>query len=81
MNEDKVFLAKLAIFIISVCFIYFFAVTFIPLPKSGERFADVILGVLLGSGFTVVIAFFFGSSKGSADKNTTIDRLTDTIPK
>jgi hypothetical protein len=47
---------------------YFAFVTFGDIPPSGTRFADTILGVLIGTVMTGFFNFFFGSSKGSRDK-------------
>jgi len=42
---------------------YFFSVTFIPIPEQGQRFADIILGFLLGTAVATIIGFFYGNSK------------------
>mgnify|MGYP003338341636 FL=1 len=42
---------------------YFFSVTFIPIAEQGQRFADIILGFLLGTAVATIIGFFYGSSK------------------
>lgn len=47
---------------------YFAFVTFGEVPQSGTRFADTILGVLIGTVMTGFFNFFFGSSKSSKDK-------------
>ena len=51
---------------------YFGFVTFGDIPPSGTRFADTILGVLIGTVLTGFFNFFFGSSKGSQDKTQAI---------
>lgn len=43
---------------------YFFAVTFLPMPKDSQHFADIILGFLLGTAVATIIGYFFGNSKG-----------------
>ena len=48
--------------------IYFFCVTFVPLPEGGRDFANIILGFLLGTAVATIISFFYGSSKSSKDK-------------
>jgi hypothetical protein len=53
--------------IISVA--YFFAITFMKVPPEGRDFANIILGFLVGTAVTTIFAFFYGSSKGSQDKN------------
>lgn len=43
---------------------YFFAVTFLPMPKDSQHYADIILGFLLGTAVATIIGYFFGNSKG-----------------
>lgn len=43
--------------------LYFFAVTFLPMPKDSQHFADIILGFLLGTAVATIIGYFFGNSK------------------
>jgi len=66
--KDKRLLIWIAVGIILICFAYFFAVTFAGVPEGGQRYADLILGALIGSGFTALISFNYRSSKGSDDK-------------
>lgn len=47
---------------------YFIGVTFWPPPADGVRIADTILGVLIASVIGVMFAYFYGSTKGSAEK-------------
>lgn len=42
--------------------LYFFGVTFIPMPDKAAHFADIILGFLLGTAVATIIGFFFGNS-------------------
>jgi len=48
--------------------LYFFFVTFIPMPQGGRDFANIILGFLLGTAVATIISFFYGSSKSSKEK-------------
>lgn len=48
--------------------IYFAAVTFYPPPADGTHVADTILGVLISTVLGSMIAYFYGSTKGSAEK-------------
>lgn len=63
-------------------FIYYFAIfwsifaagyigfiTFGTIPTDNQRFADTILGFLLGTVVATILQFFFGSSMGSKDKD------------
>lgn len=52
--------------------VYFFAVTFAPMPAGGRDFANIILGFLLGTAVATIISFFYGSSKSSKDKTEAI---------
>ena len=42
-----------------------------PIPEANKDVVMVLVGVL-ASGFTMVLGYFYGSSKGSADKNDII---------
>lgn len=42
--------------------IYFFAVTFLEVPKTGEAFANFILGFLTGTAVATIIGFFYGGA-------------------
>lgn len=66
-------------------FIYFFAaawslmaclyigfITFGKIPEQNVRFADTILGFILGTVVATILQFFFGTSKGSRDKDETM---------
>jgi prepilin signal peptidase PulO-like enzyme (type II secretory pathway) len=70
------FLLYLASGILMVCVAYFFAVTFIPVTPSGQKYADIILGALIGAGFTGMISFYYGSSKSAQDKAETMKTMT-----
>ena len=68
-------------------FIYFYAmfwsacsaayigfITFGDIPKDNVRFADTILGFILGTVVATIIQFFYGSSKGSQDKTAALTK-------
>ena len=74
-DNQKKFIGYLAVGVISMTFVYFFAVTFLPMPETGAKYADIILGALISSGFVAILAFYFGSSKGSADKTEAMQGL------
>lgn len=48
--------------------LYFAAVTFWPPVAAGQRIADTILGVLISTVLGTILAYFYGSTKGSAEK-------------
>ncbi len=52
--------------------VYIFFITFGAIPADNVRFADTILGFVLGTVIATILNFFLGSSKQSRDKDTTI---------
>lgn len=51
---------------------YIAAITFITIPPANIRFADTILGFILGTVIATILNFFFGSSKSSKDKDNAL---------
>lgn len=73
-------------------FVYYFAaawslftmgyiafITFAAVPPSSQRFADTILGFLLGTIVATIINYFFGSTKSSKDKDGHLGALVEAI--
>jgi len=58
-----------------VTFAYIFFITFWTIPETNVRFADTVLGFMLGTLLATIITFFFGSSSGSLAKSQTIEKL------
>ena len=59
----------------SVCSVaYIGAITFATIPDQNIRFADTILGVILGTVIATILNFFYGTSKSSQDKT---DKLAE----
>ena len=48
---------------------YIAFITFGHIPEDNQRFADTILGFLLGTVVATILQFFFGSSMGSKKKD------------
>lgn len=66
---SKRFVYGFAIYWSVVASIYIACITFINIPTTSVRFADTILGFLLGTIITTIIQFFYGSSYGSRLKD------------
>jgi hypothetical protein len=59
----------------SVCsVVYIGFITFATIPAPNVRFADTILGFLLGTVVATILNFFYGTSKSSQDKT---DKLAE----
>lgn len=61
--------------------LYIFLITFIAIPAANIRFADTILGFLLGTIIAQVFNFFYGSSKSSKDKDNSLSEAIKGITK
>lgn len=71
-NYERRFLLWFAAAIVFFIMLYCSAVTFIDIPRENKDLANFALGALIGSGFTVIVGFFFGSSKSNKEKDDTI---------
>ena len=65
---SKRFIYIMASFWSVVSAIYIGFITFTPIPPENIRFADLVIGFLLGQIVATMINFFFGSSSGSMRK-------------
>lgn len=64
------FLNFFAVYIITIAFIYIFAITFLDVPKENVRFADTAIGFILGTVIALIINWAFRSSKAQIDKES-----------
>lgn len=71
---SKRFVYYLASFWSVFSVIYITAITFCSIPLQNVRFADTILGFLLGTIIATVINYFFGSSRSSALKTELLNK-------
>lgn len=55
--------------------IYVSMITFGTVPQANQRYADTVLGFLLGTIVATIINYFFGSSKSSKEKDATISGM------
>jgi predicted Zn-dependent protease len=74
---SKRFIYYLAAFWSMSAVFYIFIITYYK--PDNERIADTVLGFLLGTIVATIINFFFGSSKGSSDKQALLEVLTNKI--
>ena len=86
---DACKMLRLAYTIVLSSVIYFFCVTFVPIPETGEDNAKYIIGFLVGTGLTTIIAYYFkrvGASpelptNGAATTDSTVTTHTETAPE
>lgn len=73
LKQDDVFSKRFVYYLSSfwsvISAVYIFFITFLEVPLSSVRYADTILGFLLGTIIASIINYFLGSSFGS-DKKT-----------
>ncbi len=84
MQDDlfsKRFIYVYAAMVTAFTFAYIFGITWFDVPKENQRIVDTVLGFLLGVSLSAIIQFFFGSSKGSSDKQQKISELTEQISR
>jgi protein-S-isoprenylcysteine O-methyltransferase Ste14 len=75
MDQKKKIILIMACAVMFLAFAYLFMVTFVPIPATGSDHSKVIVGFILGTALAGIIAYYWGSSKGSADKSKTIDQV------
>ena len=75
---NRRFLAFFAVGLCVAAMCYVAAITFLPLPKENARFADTVLGFILGTVMATPIGFFFGSTKSSQAKDSVIAAKVNT---
>jgi hypothetical protein len=64
----KRYVLYLATFWSITAVMYIFLITFTNIPETNVRFADTILGFLLGTVVATILNFFLGSSASSKEK-------------
>jgi hypothetical protein len=74
-NAKDIFMYSLAALIILLLFLSLYFILTKSVPQENRDLAYMSFGLALGWG-TMVISYFFGSSKGSADKNEMMHSYT-----
>jgi len=74
MKTSSMFMYGLAILIVVGFFSIVLILMFVCMPQDNEKLLYMVLGGLLVQ-FGNIINYFFGSSKGSSDKNAIIAKL------
>ena len=54
-------------------FVLIYLLIFSPIPGENSDVLNLVVGALIGS-FATVVSYFYGSSKGSADKTSMMNK-------
>ena len=65
-KKNLSFLLGVSVIVLTV--IVTIALFFVEIPTNNAEVLYMTVGIIIGTGFTTVINFFFGSSQGSKDK-------------
>ena len=76
---SKRFIYYFAMFWAVAAAIYIGFITFAPIPEANIRFADTVLGFLLGTIVSQIISFFYGSSRSSQSKDELIKSVVEGV--
>jgi len=73
LNQDDTFSKRFLYYFAAgwslFAMLYVAAITFVGVPEDSVRFADTVLGFLLGTLIAAIINFFFGSSRRDQDRD------------
>jgi drug/metabolite transporter (DMT)-like permease len=79
MEKEDLFIKRFIYYLATGIFIFAVAIVlllfFVEIPEKNKDVVNFILGVVVGTGLTGVFQYFFGSSKGSKDKQNELFKL------
>jgi len=79
MNTAKdVFQYVLGALIVIGFFVLMITLVFASVPEQNKDLLNLVVGALIGS-FATIVGYFFGSSKGSAEKTQAINKQIEEI--
>ena len=73
MEKKNVFQYALGALICIGFFVLLYILIWTEIPQANRDVLNLVVGALIGS-FASVVGYFYGSSKGSADKNDMLKR-------
>lgn len=72
--KSNIFMGALAVIVVAGFFALLFILAYTNIPKENKDLLNMLLGAWL-TAFANVIGYYFGSSKGSTDKDKTINDM------
>ncbi|PLX05230.1 MAG: hypothetical protein C0594_08010 [Marinilabiliales bacterium] len=76
MEKKERYLFIAAIIIVALSFAVYIMLFFVQVPSENKTVIDFASGILFGTGFTMIIQYYFGSSDGSREKNSMLKQNT-----
>ena len=70
-----------SIIIVLATLVWFGMLFFVIVPEGNRELINFAAGIFLGSGWTQVLGWWFGSSKGSADKTESVNKAAEDMAK
>jgi CDP-diglyceride synthetase len=77
----KRFIYYFSIFWSAAAVLYVAGITFGHVPEQNVRFADTVLGFLLGTLISQIVGFFYGSSRSSQAKDKIIQEVVRDVTR
>ena len=78
LNQSDIFSKRFTMYLTAfwsvAATLYIWCITFSTIPEQNIRFADTILGFILGTVIATMLNFWFGSSIGSKEKSEALKR-------
>ena len=72
-NAKDIFQYALGAMITVGFFVLLITLVYATIPEKNEGLLNIVVGALIGS-FTTIVGYFYGSSKGSSEKNELLNR-------
>ena len=80
-NTKEYMLIIFSSIIILATLLWFGMLFWIVVPADNKELINFAAGVFLGSGWTQILGYWFGSSKGSADKTESVNKAAEELAK
>lgn len=79
MKAKEIIQIIFSIIILLATLFWFGMLFYIKVPEENKTLIDMAAGVFLGSGWTQILNWWFGSSKGSSDKTEAANKAAETL--